>query len=92
MQIKHKTEKHLAVGAAVCQNVSLSPPFAQTALLANVDSNESLAWFQASGFCYTIKTGTTLVLLLVSHCYPVPWRSCSFWFCRDSAFPQFLVG
>lgn len=42
MQIKHKTEKHLAVGAAVCQNVSLSPPFAQTALLANVDSNESL--------------------------------------------------
>jgi hypothetical protein len=38
-------------------------PFAQIALLANIHCNESLVWFKASGFCYTINTGSSLGLL-----------------------------
>ena len=38
--------------------------FAQTALLANVDYNVSLVWFEDSGFCYTISTGSSPEILL----------------------------
>jgi hypothetical protein len=42
------------VEAAVCPTVY---PFVHTALLADVHYNESLVWFEASGFCYTLNTG-----------------------------------
>ena len=51
----------MTLGAAVCHTVS---PFAQTALLVNVHCNESLVWFKASGFCYTISAGPSLKLFL----------------------------
>jgi hypothetical protein len=38
-------------------------PFVPTALLANGHCNESLVWFEASGFCYSVNTGTSLGLL-----------------------------
>ena len=33
--------------------------FAQTALLTNVHCNEPSVWFEASGFCHTINTGSS---------------------------------
>jgi hypothetical protein len=39
-------------------------PFVHTSLLANVHFNESFIWYEASGFCYIINTGTSLGLLL----------------------------
>ena len=51
--------------AVVCPTVY---PFAQTALLANVHRNGSLVWFEASGSCYTINTGTSLVFILLLPC------------------------
>ena len=39
-------------------------PFIHIALLASVHCKESLVWFKASGFCYTIDTGPSLGLLL----------------------------
>ena len=52
--------------------------FAQTALLANVHCNESLVWFKASGFCYTINTGSSLGLLSDILLLPCVWSSCGF--------------
>ena len=45
---------------------------AQTDLLANVHCNESLIWFKAFGFCYTINTGCSPKLLDISLAM-VPW-------------------
>jgi hypothetical protein len=53
-------------------------PFVHTSLLANVHCNESLVLFKASGYCYSINTGTSLGLLLDILCCPVSWRSGSF--------------
>jgi hypothetical protein len=36
---------------------------AQTAFLADVHYNESLVWFEASGFFYTVNTGSSMGLL-----------------------------
>jgi hypothetical protein len=35
-------------------------PFDHSSLLANVHCNESLVWYEASGFCYSISTGSSL--------------------------------
>ena len=50
---------HLSVEAVICHSVShsVSHPFVHTALLANVHCNESLAWFEAFGFCYINSVG-----------------------------------
>ena len=39
-------------------------PFVHTSLLANVHCNQSLLSFEASGFCYSINTGSSPGLLL----------------------------
>lgn len=49
-------------------------PFAQIPLLANVHCSESLVWFEASGFCYTINPGTSLGLVgypVVALCHEI---------------------
>ena len=48
----------VALEAAVCRR-----PFAQTARHANVNCNESLAWFKASGSCFPISAISALRLL-----------------------------
>jgi len=40
--------------------VSQGIPICPCNLLANVCCNKSLVWFKASGFCYTINTGSSL--------------------------------
>jgi hypothetical protein len=50
--------------------------FLQTSLLTNVHCNKLLVWYEASDFCYTINTGTSLDILLLL--FPMSWRSCSF--------------
>jgi hypothetical protein len=45
---------------SVCPTVS---PFVHTSLLANVHCNALLVWFETSGFCYSIYTGSSLGLL-----------------------------
>lgn len=52
--------------AMVCQAVSYSEPFAQTALLANFHCNEPLVWSETSGFYYTISTGSSLRIPFLS--------------------------
>lgn len=37
--------------------------FTQKAFLASIHCDESLVWFETSGFCFTINTGTLLGLL-----------------------------
>lgn len=64
----------VALGAVVCHAIAAvvlvavvchaADPFAETAFLINVHCNESLVWFKAFGFCYTINTGSSLRLLL----------------------------
>jgi hypothetical protein len=70
-------EKNLLVEAVVCHSVSHSHPFVHTSLLENVHCNGSLVCFEASGFCYTINTGSSPGLSSESvfcqcHRYPAP--------------------
>jgi hypothetical protein len=53
-------------------------PFIQTSLLANTYCSESLVWFKASGFCYTIITGFSQDSSWITCCCSLSWRSCSF--------------
>lgn len=39
-------------------------PFVHTSLLVNVHCNDMKVWYEPSGFCYSINTGTSLGLLL----------------------------
>lgn len=63
----HPNSIHLLVPPCVpvCHSVW---PFVYTSLLANVQGSETLVCFEASDFCYSIHTGTSLR-------YPVVARS-----------------
>jgi hypothetical protein len=63
------------LGLKVCATTA---QLVHTSLLANVHCNDSLVWYEAPGFCYTINTGTSLGLLLVLFCLAVSQRACSF--------------
>ena len=70
-------------------------PFAQTVLLANVHCSESLVWFEASGFCYTINTGSSLGLLLDTLLSPCVMEILQLWFSARVALhklQQFIDG
>jgi hypothetical protein len=72
-------EKETSLWKLKC--VSLSPtelPFVHTSLLANVHCNDSLVWYEASGFCYSIDTGPHWDFSWISCCCSVSWRYCSF--------------
>jgi hypothetical protein len=47
------------VEAVVCPTAD---PFVHTSLLANIHCNDLLVWYEASGFCYSINTGSSLEL------------------------------
>lgn len=63
-------------------------PFIHIFLLANVHCNKSSIWFEASDFCYTINTESSLGLLsdvlLLPHFKEFLW----FWICRTKYFNQ----
>lgn len=55
-------------------------PFVHTSLLTKVLCSDLLVWFNASVFCYTIDTGSSLGLLLDSLLLPCVMEICS---CRS---------
>jgi hypothetical protein len=58
------TKKNLVLKAIACHRVPQSITFDHRSLSANVHCDESLVWFEALRFCYTINTGFSLELLL----------------------------
>lgn len=64
-------------------------PFVYTPLFANGHCKESLIWFEAAGFCYTISTGTSLGLLSNIWMMPCVMEILSFWICKTGCFTHF---
>ena len=64
-------------------------PFVHTSLLANVHCNESLVWFEASDFCYTGNTGSSLRRLSDVLLLPRVMEFLWFWICRTKSFNPF---
>jgi hypothetical protein len=56
-------EKKNIVEAVVRHSVSHSILFYPHFFLSNVHCNDTLVWYEASGFCYSINTRTLLGLL-----------------------------
>lgn len=65
-------EKYPCGSCGVSQCVPQYTLFVLISLLANVHYNESLVWFKASGFHYTINTGSSLGLRLEILCHGDP--------------------
>jgi hypothetical protein len=62
---KKKNNKAAATTTTTSRCITVWPTvhtFVHTSLLGN-DCNESLVWFEASGFCYTVNTGSSMGLL-----------------------------
>lgn len=51
--------------AVVCHSISHGIPLCPHIFTVNVYCNESLVWFEVSGFCDTINIESSLVLLPV---------------------------
>lgn len=69
----NRDKKILLVEAAVCHSVSHRIPFVHTSLLAYVHCMTH--WSGTSSFCYSVDTGTSLVLLgyfVVALCHGEP--------------------
>lgn len=71
-------KKKLIVEAVVCHSLYTIDSFVYISLLASVHCSESLVWLEASGFCYTSNTGSSLGLLLDILLMSCAWRSYSF--------------
>jgi hypothetical protein len=73
-QIKNNKNKSLKLWCVpVCH---IAHRFAQSAFLASVHCNESLVWFEAPGFYYTISIGSSLGLLrypVTTYILPLTW-------------------
>ena len=74
--------RRLKCVTACCTGYSL----VHTSLLVSVLCSESLVWFEASGFCYTINTGTSLRLLSDISLFPYVMKIMHFWICRTCPF------
>jgi hypothetical protein len=61
-------------------------PFVHTSLLVNVQCDESLVWFKASGSCYTISTGSSLGFLSDILSLPYVMEILQLWICRTGPF------
>ena len=61
-------------------------PFVHTSLLAGVHCKESLVWFEASGFYYTINAGPSLGQPMVILLLPCVVEILQFWVWRASRF------
>lgn len=70
-----QTQKTSPCGSCVVSQCPTVHSFVHTSFLANVHCCESLVWFKASGFCYTINTGS---LLGLPCCCPVLYIFFSF--------------
>ena len=82
----NREKKNLIVEAVACHSVPYGICSVYTSLLAHVHSNNSLVWFKASGFCYPIKTGCSLGLLLDILLLPCVMGILYFWICRARRF------
>jgi hypothetical protein len=58
-----QTQKNLNCGSCSVSQCVPRIPFVYTSSLANVHCNESLVWYECSGFCYSINTGTSVGFL-----------------------------
>lgn len=67
-----KKEKNVTVEAVVCHGGPTAHPFVHTSLLVNVGCNDSLVWYEGSGFCSSVDAGTSPGLL--SGTLLLPWR------------------
>jgi hypothetical protein len=74
--------------AVVCQLCDIAYPFVQTVLLANAHCHESLVCFKASGFCYTINTGSSPGLLSDILLLPCVMEFLKLWICRTGPFAR----
>jgi hypothetical protein len=54
-----------------------------TTILANVHCRDSLQWFEASGFCSTVNTGSSLGLLLDILLFPCVMEILQLWIYRS---------
>lgn len=79
----------VALAAAVHHTVN---PFVQTASFANVRCNESLDWVEASGFWYTINTGSSPRILSNSLLLPCVLICCSCGSAGLHVLQQFMDG
>lgn len=70
--------------AALCHSVSHSVTSVLTSFLASLDCNESLAWFEAPGFLYTISTGSLPGLFSDILLLPCVREVLHLWICRTS--------
>jgi hypothetical protein len=71
----------------VCHSVChMVHPFVSTFYLANVCCNQSLVWFEASGFCYTINPGSSLGLFSDILLLPCVMEILEVWICQTSSF------
>ena len=62
-------------------------PSVHTSLLANAHRNGSLVWLEASGFCYTVNTGSSLGLLLDILLLPsISMETLQLYLCRTGPF------
>jgi hypothetical protein len=69
-----------------CKHLTMEAVLCRTALLASVYCNESIFWFETSGFCYTINPGPHWDSSQISCGCLVSWISCCFGFHRTSPF------
>ena len=75
------------MNAVVCHSVSYSLSFfVHTSLFTNVYYNESLIWFEASGFCSVINTGSSARLLLNILLLTTYVEILQLWTCRTGPF------
>lgn len=57
---RKKKERKISTWKLWCGTVSCTvDPLAHITLLAGVHCKESLVWFEAPGFCYTVDTGSS---------------------------------
>jgi hypothetical protein len=73
--VSHRVLHCVPQSVTVCPTVC---PFAHTALLANVQSNDSLIWFEISDFCYIINTEPGLLSVVLLPCVI---EVLQLWFC-----------
>ena len=74
---------------SVCQRVSQYTPFPTHLCLQMSICNKSFVWFEASDFCYTGNTGSSLRRLSDVLLLPRVMEFLWFWICRTKSFNPF---
>lgn len=101
LPLNRENKTKLVVEAEVCHDVSYNIPLLPPSLLANAHHNDSLVWYEASCFYFTISATKQDTInaqphwdsFWISCCCHVPWRSCSFGYDQSvHALQQFIDG